>query len=144
MVFFFFKNILWFQKFGECFQIFRKLFFKFTLKIFSPKIAKSFCCQCENSPIKTHTAPIYLGHKCTYFLSSWLRFVSSSSWCCGWWLCLKWLQALLNPGTKFKSGDERWAYALQTPEPSVCFALCCGGWSDPAVIIPITRSHSQF
>jgi hypothetical protein len=56
----------------------------------------------------------------------------------------QWLQALLNPGTKFKSGDERWAYALQTPEPSVCFALCCGGWSDPAVIIPITRSHSQF
>ncbi|CAK9194829.1 unnamed protein product [Sphagnum troendelagicum] len=45
----------------------------------------------------------------------------------------QWLQALLNPGTKFKSGDERWAYALQAPEPSVCFALCCGGWSDPAV-----------
>ncbi|CAM6041271.1 unnamed protein product [Sphagnum compactum] len=45
----------------------------------------------------------------------------------------QWLQALLNPGTKFKSGDERWAYALQTPEPSVCFALCCGGCSDPAV-----------
>ncbi|KAH9550543.1 hypothetical protein CY35_10G077400 [Sphagnum magellanicum] len=40
----------------------------------------------------------------------------------------QWLQALLNPGTKFKLGDERWAYALQTPEPSVCFALCCGGW----------------
>jgi hypothetical protein len=56
----------------------------------------------------------------------------------------QWLQALLNPGTKFKSGDERWAYALQTPEPSVCFALCCGGCSDPAVIIPITHSHSQF
>ncbi|CAM6017859.1 unnamed protein product [Sphagnum balticum] len=45
----------------------------------------------------------------------------------------QWLQALLNPGTKFKSGDERWAYALQTHEPSVCFALCCGGCSDPAV-----------
>jgi hypothetical protein len=56
----------------------------------------------------------------------------------------QWLQALLNPGTKFKLGDERWAYALQTPEPSVCFALCCGGWSDPAVIIPITHFHSQF
>jgi hypothetical protein len=56
----------------------------------------------------------------------------------------QWLQALLNPGTKFKLGDERWAYALQTPEPSVCFALCCGGCSDPAVIIPITHSHSQF
>jgi hypothetical protein len=47
---------------------------------------------------------------------------------------MKWFQALLNPGTKFKAGDERWSYALQTPEPAVCFALCCGRSSDPAVI----------
>jgi len=45
----------------------------------------------------------------------------------------QWFQALLNPGTKFKAGDERWSYALQTPEPAVCFALCCGRSSDPAV-----------
>ncbi|KAH8948674.1 hypothetical protein BDL97_11G105500 [Sphagnum fallax] len=44
-----------------------------------------------------------------------------------------WLQAFLKPGTMFKVGDERQAYALQTPEPAVCFALCCGGHSDPAV-----------
>jgi hypothetical protein len=45
----------------------------------------------------------------------------------------QWLQALLNPTTKFKVGDERRAYALQSPEPTVCFALCCGGYSDPVV-----------
>ncbi|CAK9875291.1 unnamed protein product [Sphagnum jensenii] len=45
----------------------------------------------------------------------------------------QWLQALLNPTTKFKVGDERRAYALQIPEPAVCFALCCGGYSDPVV-----------
>ncbi|CAM6023277.1 unnamed protein product [Sphagnum balticum] len=45
----------------------------------------------------------------------------------------QWLQALLNPATKFKVGDERRAYALQCPEPAVCFALCCGGYSDPVV-----------
>jgi hypothetical protein len=47
---------------------------------------------------------------------------------------VKWFQALLNPGTKFKAGDERWSYALKTPDPAVCFALCCGRSSDPAVI----------
>jgi hypothetical protein len=45
----------------------------------------------------------------------------------------QWFQALLNPGTKFKAGDERWSYALKTPDPAVCFALCCGRSSDPAV-----------
>ncbi|CAM6046101.1 unnamed protein product [Sphagnum compactum] len=45
----------------------------------------------------------------------------------------QWLQALLNPATKFKVGDERRAYALKSPEPAVCFALCCGGYSDPVV-----------
>jgi hypothetical protein len=45
----------------------------------------------------------------------------------------QWLQAFLKPSTTFKEGDERQAYALQTPEPAVCFALCCGGHSDPAV-----------
>jgi hypothetical protein len=49
---------------------------------------------------------------------------------------MKWLQAFLKPGTMFKVGDERQAYALQTPEPAVCFALCCGGHSDPAVMSP--------
>jgi hypothetical protein len=44
------------------------------------------------------------------------------------------MQAFLNPGTIFKVGDERQAYALQIPEPAVCFALCCGGHSDPAVM----------
>jgi hypothetical protein len=48
----------------------------------------------------------------------------------------QWLQAFLKPGTTFKVGDERQAYALQTPEPAVCFALCCGGHSDPAVMSP--------
>ena len=46
---------------------------------------------------------------------------------------VKWVQSLLLSGSKFKSGDERRSYAIKNPEPLVCFALCCGGWSDPAV-----------
>eukprot|EP01018_Ginkgo_biloba_P032072 Gb_16429 [translate_table: standard] len=45
----------------------------------------------------------------------------------------QWLETLLSPGIKLKVGDERQAYALDHPEPLVCFALCCGGYSDPAV-----------
>ena len=45
---------------------------------------------------------------------------------------LKWLQNLL-PGSKFKSNDEKRLYAITKSEPLVCFALCCGGQSDPAV-----------
>ncbi|XP_002984988.2 uncharacterized protein LOC9649075 [Selaginella moellendorffii] len=44
----------------------------------------------------------------------------------------QWLQTLFGPLTKFKS-EERRAYALNTPEPLICFALCSGGRSDPAV-----------
>ena len=46
---------------------------------------------------------------------------------------VKWMQSLLLSGSKFKSGDERRSYAIKNSEPLVCFALCCGGWSDPAV-----------
>lgn len=45
----------------------------------------------------------------------------------------QWLQNLFLPGSKFKPGDERQSYAIENPEPHVCFALCCGGQSDPAV-----------
>ncbi|KAG0605815.1 hypothetical protein M758_9G089700 [Ceratodon purpureus] len=45
----------------------------------------------------------------------------------------QWFQSLLSQGTKFKTSDERRAYGLHTPEPLVCFALCCGGRSDPAI-----------
>lgn len=45
----------------------------------------------------------------------------------------QWLQSLLSPGSKFKAGDERRAFTIDSPEPLVCFALCCGGRSDPAV-----------
>ncbi|CAM6035581.1 unnamed protein product, partial [Sphagnum compactum] len=55
----------------------------------------------------------------------------------------QWLQAFLNPGTMFKVGDERQAYALQIPEPAVCFALCCGGRSDPAVRV-YTAKNVRF
>ena len=46
---------------------------------------------------------------------------------------MKWLQNLLLPGSKLKSNDERRSYTITKPEPLVCFALCCGGQSDPAV-----------
>nr|XP_024400877.1 uncharacterized protein LOC112294543 isoform X2 [Physcomitrium patens] len=45
----------------------------------------------------------------------------------------QWFHSLLSQATKFKSSDERRAYGLHAPEPLVCFALCCGGRSDPAI-----------
>ncbi|XP_062156770.1 uncharacterized protein LOC133864448 isoform X2 [Alnus glutinosa] len=45
----------------------------------------------------------------------------------------QWLRLLLSPRTKFKSGDERQAYAIEHPEPLLQFALCSGSHSDPAV-----------
>ncbi|KAI3465508.1 hypothetical protein Pfo_022171 [Paulownia fortunei] len=44
-----------------------------------------------------------------------------------------WLQTLLSPGKKFKTGNTRHAYAIEYPEPLVHFALCSGAYSDPAV-----------
>eukprot|EP00250_Pteridium_aquilinum_P019636 c24505_g1_i1 orf=720-2648(+) len=51
----------------------------------------------------------------------------------------QWLQNLLSTGSKFKSGDGRRAFAIDKPEPLVCFALCCGGRSDPAVRVYTAR-----
>ncbi|XP_041001197.1 uncharacterized protein LOC121246940 [Juglans microcarpa x Juglans regia] len=45
----------------------------------------------------------------------------------------QWLRFLLSPRMKFKSGDERQAYAIEHPEPLLHFALCSGSHSDPAV-----------
>ncbi|KAJ7524330.1 hypothetical protein O6H91_17G000900 [Diphasiastrum complanatum] len=45
----------------------------------------------------------------------------------------KWLQTFLSPLTKSKSGEDRHALALYSLEPLACFALCCGGRSDPAI-----------
>ncbi|KAL7224008.1 hypothetical protein ACSBR1_025459 [Camellia fascicularis] len=45
----------------------------------------------------------------------------------------QWLRLLLSSRTKFKSGGERQAYAIEHPEPLVHFALCSGSHSDPAV-----------
>ncbi|KAA8528850.1 hypothetical protein F0562_036205 [Nyssa sinensis] len=44
-----------------------------------------------------------------------------------------WLQTLLSPGKKFKTGITRHVYAIEYPEPLVHFALCSGAYSDPAV-----------
>ncbi|KAA8514760.1 hypothetical protein F0562_017939 [Nyssa sinensis] len=44
-----------------------------------------------------------------------------------------WLQTLLSPGKKFKTGSTRHVYAIEYPEPLVHFALCSGAYSDPAV-----------
>lgn len=52
----------------------------------------------------------------------------------------QWLQNLLSPGSKFKSSDGRRAFAIDRPEPLVCFALCCGGRSDPAMRV-YTAKH---
>ncbi|CAN6563087.1 unnamed protein product [Malus baccata var. baccata] len=45
----------------------------------------------------------------------------------------QWLRLLLTPRAKFKTGDERQAYAIDHPEPLLHFALCSGSHSDPAV-----------
>lgn len=45
----------------------------------------------------------------------------------------QWLRLLLTPRNKFKTGDERQAYAIDHPEPLLHFALCSGSHSDPAV-----------
>ncbi|XVF59544.1 hypothetical protein PTKIN_Ptkin07bG0284700 [Pterospermum kingtungense] len=45
----------------------------------------------------------------------------------------QWLRLLLSSKAKFKTGDERQAYAIEHPEPLLHFALCSGNHSDPAV-----------
>ncbi|KAL3845938.1 hypothetical protein ACJIZ3_003341 [Penstemon smallii] len=44
-----------------------------------------------------------------------------------------WLQTLLSPGKKFKTGTIKHPYAIEYPEPLVHFALCSGAYSDPAL-----------
>ncbi|CAA0806965.1 Protein of unknown function- DUF547 [Striga hermonthica] len=44
-----------------------------------------------------------------------------------------WLQTLLYPGKKFKTGNTKHPYAIEYSEPLVHFALCSGAYSDPAV-----------
>ena len=51
---------------------------------------------------------------------------------------LQWIQSLLSPVSKLK-GTYRQAYGLERSEPLVCFAICCGGRSDP----PVIRSNSN-
>ncbi|KAH7351894.1 hypothetical protein KP509_19G019200 [Ceratopteris richardii] len=51
----------------------------------------------------------------------------------------QWIQALLSPVSKLRSG-KRQSYALDKPEPLACFAICSGGYSDPAVRV-YTAKH---
>ncbi|KAL2506080.1 hypothetical protein Adt_21701 [Abeliophyllum distichum] len=44
-----------------------------------------------------------------------------------------WLQTILSPGKKFKTGSGKHPYAIEYPELLVHFALCSGADSDPAV-----------
>ncbi|XP_038682438.1 uncharacterized protein LOC119982905 [Tripterygium wilfordii] len=45
----------------------------------------------------------------------------------------QWLRVLFSSKMKFKIEDGKRAYALDHPEPRLCFALCSGSYSDPAV-----------
>ncbi|OMO92191.1 hypothetical protein COLO4_17797 [Corchorus olitorius] len=47
----------------------------------------------------------------------------------------QWLRFLFPSKTKFKVGDARRAYAIESQEPLLHFALCSGSYSDPAVRI---------
>ncbi|KAL3830569.1 hypothetical protein ACJIZ3_019371 [Penstemon smallii] len=51
-----------------------------------------------------------------------------------------WLQNLLSPGKKLKTGTTKHAYAIEYPEPLVYFALCSGSNSDPAVRVYTANS----
>ncbi|PRQ47745.1 putative ternary complex factor MIP1, leucine-zipper [Rosa chinensis] len=55
----------------------------------------------------------------------------------------QWLRLLLTPRNKFKTGDERQAYAIDHPEPLLHFALCSGSHSDPAVRVYTPKRLSQ-
>ncbi|XWS29341.1 hypothetical protein CRYUN_Cryun24cG0020800 [Craigia yunnanensis] len=45
----------------------------------------------------------------------------------------QWLRLLISSRAKFKTRDERQAYAIEHPEPLLHFALCSGNHSDPVV-----------
>ncbi|XVE94092.1 hypothetical protein REPUB_Repub01dG0251100 [Reevesia pubescens] len=47
----------------------------------------------------------------------------------------QWLRFLFPSKSKFKVGDPRRAYAIESPERLLHFALCSGSYSDPAVRI---------
>ncbi|XP_039058159.1 uncharacterized protein LOC120201657 isoform X1 [Hibiscus syriacus] len=47
----------------------------------------------------------------------------------------QWLRFLFPSKTKFKVGDPRRAFAIESQEPLLHFALCSGSYSDPAVRI---------
>ncbi|XP_031473529.1 uncharacterized protein LOC116246003 isoform X1 [Nymphaea colorata] len=54
-----------------------------------------------------------------------------------------WLQTLLSPGSKSRSGNDQHAYAIEHPEPLLHFALSLGGHSDPAVRIYTPKRISK-
>ncbi|KAI3459907.1 hypothetical protein Pfo_016570 [Paulownia fortunei] len=54
-----------------------------------------------------------------------------------------WLQTLLSPRKKFKTGTTKHAYAIEYPEPLAHFALCSGEYSDPAVRVFTAKSVFQ-
>ncbi|KAK2988161.1 hypothetical protein RJ640_020643, partial [Escallonia rubra] len=54
-----------------------------------------------------------------------------------------WLQALLSPGKKRKTGSSRHVYAIEYPEPLLRFALCFGAFSDPAVRVYTAKDVFQ-
>uniref|UniRef100_A0A5B6ZJR4 DUF547 domain-containing protein n=1 Tax=Davidia involucrata TaxID=16924 RepID=A0A5B6ZJR4_DAVIN len=54
-----------------------------------------------------------------------------------------WLQTLLSPGKKFKTGVTRHVYAIEYPEPLVHFALCSGAYSDPVVQVYTAKNVFQ-
>ncbi|KAK4774043.1 hypothetical protein SAY87_029062 [Trapa incisa] len=45
----------------------------------------------------------------------------------------QWVRLILSSKTKFKTGDDRQAFAIDHPEPLLHFALSCGSRSDPAI-----------
>lgn len=55
----------------------------------------------------------------------------------------QWLRFLFPSKTKFKVGDPRRAYAIESPEPLLYFALCSGSFSDPAVRIYTPKNVFQ-
>ncbi|KAL3700252.1 hypothetical protein R1sor_018274 [Riccia sorocarpa] len=55
----------------------------------------------------------------------------------------QWLQTFFTTTSRFRPGDGRKPYALEKAEPLVCFALCCGSRSDPAVRVYTAKNVRQ-
>ncbi|MCO5568200.1 hypothetical protein L7F22_021896 [Adiantum nelumboides] len=94
---------------------------------------------------KSHVKRVSLLQKATYKIGSHsinAHMIEHSLLGCKSSRPAQWFQSLLSPVSKLMVG-HRQAYALDKPEPLACFAVCCGGYSDPAVRVYTAKNVYQ-